>query len=66
MGNHTSQVIESDQLALVSAPASCKGRMMTSKADAIAPSQASEAGIIRPRRSSQQKSKLPTAKKIGL
>src|SRR5213078_2103983 len=58
IGNHTSSVIGPPRN-----PASCKGRTTTSRTDATTPSDASANGTIAPRRSNQEKSVLPTAKK---
>ncbi len=47
-------------------PTNCTGRPITTSTDATIPSQASGTGTIRPRKRSQEKSVLATAKKVAL
>src|SRR5438105_11590948 len=63
-GIHCSHVTDELQLPFPPrSPARWIGRTITSKADAKTPSQAMAAGMSRPRRKSQAKIVLPTAKK---
>ena len=63
--SNASSGIQTHQLA-ARAPKSCSGSATTTRREETTPSQAIHAGIIRPRRRSQAKMVLPTAKKMAL